>query len=295
MQASSLNRVAGGVVAAILSAGGLAAQQPVTVQWTPRLGAVVRTVTSSRGTMVFREVNEAGQAIGDSVAGEMTSLSGITHRIVDQRAGEVVVEVRYDSLRTRVHLMGQEWKDELVSGTGETAQRVAMDLRLRPSQGVDGGLAADPVSDGGIASWHGVELPDHPVVPGETWTVTTVYRLPAQLSGLLEIAIKDSIIAAATVRLDSVASRPADSLMFFTVQETLPPMTLPVVDAGDSGTVELAGAQAASLVWSTGWQAFVSGASQARVVGQLRSGKAGAAPRLARINWAISTRLQVRL
>jgi hypothetical protein len=295
MQASSLNRVAGGVVAAILSAGGLAAQQPVTVQWTPRLGAVVRTVTSSRGTMVFREVNEAGQAIGDSVAGEMTSLSGITHRIVDQRAGEVVVEVRYDSLRTRVHLMGQEWKDELVSGTGETAQRVAMDLRLRPSQGVDGGLAADPVSDGGIASWHGVELPDHPVVPGETWTVTTVYRLPAQLSGLLEIVIKDSIIAAATVRLDSVASRPADSLMFFTVQETLPPMTLPVVDAGDSGTVELAGAQAASLVWSTGWQAFVSGASQARVVGQLRSGKAGAAPRLARINWAISTRLQVRL
>jgi hypothetical protein len=295
MRASSLYRVACGVVAAILSAGGLAAQQPVTIQWAPRLGAVVRTVTSSRGTMVFHELNEAGQTIGDSVAGEMTSISGITHRIVDQRPGDVVVEVRYDSLRTRAHLLGQEWKDDLLSGTGETAQRVAMDPRLRPLQGVDGGLTADPVSDGGIASWHGVELPDHPVVPGETWTVTTVYRLPSQLSGLLDIVIRDSMIATATVRLDSVAVRPADSLMYLTVQQTLPSVTLPVVDAGDSGTVELVGAQAASLVWSTGWQAFVSAASQARVVGQLRSGKPDAAPRLARINWAISTRLQVRL
>jgi hypothetical protein len=295
MRASSQYRVACGVVAAILSASGLAAQQPVTILWTPRLGAVVRTVTSSRGTMVFHELNEAGQTIGDSVAGEMTSISGITQRILDQRPGDVVIEVRYDSLRTRAHLLGQEWKDDLLSGTGETAQRVAMDSRLRPSQGVDGGLTADPVSAGGIASWHGVELPDHPVAPGETWSVTTVYRLPSQLSALLDIVVKDSIIGTATVRFDSVAVRPADSLMYFTVQQTLPSVTLPVVDAGDAGTVELAGAQAASLVWSTGWQAFVSGASQVRVVGQLRSGKPDAAPRLARINWAISTRLQVRL
>jgi len=245
--------------------------------------------------MVFHELNEAGQVIGDSVMGEMSSLAGITHRIVSQQEGNVVVEVRYDSLRTRAHLMGQDWKDDLLSGTGESAVRVAMDGKLRPLQGADGGLVADPVSDGGIASWHGVELPDHPVVPGETWTVTTVYRLPSQLSGLLDIAVRDSIIATATVRLDSVAARPTDSLMYFNVQETLPAVTLPVVDAGDSGTVELKGAQAASLVWSTGWQAFVSGASQVRVVGQLRSGKAGAAPRLAQINWAISTRLQVRL
>jgi hypothetical protein len=295
MQASSLYRVVCGAVAATLSAGGLAAQQPVAIHWTPSLGGVVRTVTSSRGTMVFHELNEAGQAIGDSVAGEMTSLAAITHRIVDLRAGDVVVEVRYDSLRTRAHLLGQEWKDDLISGTGETAQRVAMNPRLRPSQGIDGGLTADPVSGGGIASWHGVELPDHPVVPGETWTVATTYRLPGQLSGLLDIVVRDSMLATTTVRFDSATARPADSLMYFTVQQTLPAMTLPVVDAGDSGTVELAGAQAASLVWSTGWQAFVSGASQARVVGQLRSGKPGAAPRLARINWAISTRLQVRL
>lgn len=295
MRASRLSGAVCGVVAAILSVGVLAAQQPVAVQWIPRAGAVVRTVTSSRGTMVFRELNEAGQAIGDSVMGEMTSLSGVTHRILSLQGGNVQVEVRYDSLRTRAHLMGQDWKDDLLSGTGETAQRVLMDGKLRPVEGGDGGLVVDPVSDGGIASWHGVELPDHPVVPGETWTVTTVFRLPGQLSGLLDIAIKDSIIATATVRLDSVAARPTDSLMYFNVQETLPAMTLPVVDAGDSGTVELVGAQAASLVWSTGWQAFVSGASQVRVVGQLRSGKAGAAPRLARINWAISTRLQVRL
>lgn len=295
MQASSLSRVVCGVVAAFLSAGGLAAQQPVTIQWAPRAGTVVRTITSSRGTMVFREINEAGQPIGDSVMGEMTSLSGVTHRVVDQQGGNHVVEVQYDSLKTRARLAGQNWKEDLLSGAGQAALRVTLDGKLRPVEGAAGGLEADPVTDGGIASWRGVELPDRPVAPGATWTVTTVYRLPGQLGQLLDIAIKDSIIATATVKLDSVAVRPADTLMYLTVQQNLGPVTLPVVDAGDSGTVELVGAQAASLVWSTGWEAYVSGASQARMVGRLRSGGAAGAPRLAQMNWAISTRLQVRL
>ncbi len=294
MQASRLGRVLCGVVVAFTCVGHLAAQQPVTIQWAPRPGSVVRTITSSRGSMVFREINEAGQGIGDSVMGEMTSLSGVTHRVIEAQGGAYVVGVQYDSLKTRARLVGQNWKDDLLSGAGQAALRMTLDGRLRPVEGTGGELLADPVTDGGIASWRGVDLPDRPVSPGETWTITTVYRIPSQLGQLLDISIKDSVIATATVKLDSVAVPAGDTLMYLSVQEALGPVTLPLVDAGDSGVVELVGAQAASLVWSTGWQSYVSGASQARLVGRLRSGGATGAPRLAQMNWSISTRLQVR-
>ncbi|HLB37860.1 MAG TPA: hypothetical protein VJL31_14905 [Gemmatimonadales bacterium] len=296
MQASSVSGAVSGVVAVAVCAATLVAQQPVSIQFGPGVGSAVRTITSSRGTMVFHEINEAAQRIGDSVMGEMTSQAGITHRILERQPGGFVVEVRYDSLKTRARLLGQPtWKEDVLLGTGEDAVRVPMDVRLRPAEGTGGGLPADPVANGGIASWRGVELPDRPVSPGDTWTVTTVYRLPAQLGQLLDIVIRDSLIAAATVRLDSVTVRPADSLMYLTVQQTLPAVTFPAVDAGDDATVELVGSQAASLVWSTGWNAFVSGASQARLVGRLQSRNASGTPRLAEIHWTLATRLQVRL
>lgn len=295
MQASSVSRVLFGLVVALAGAGALAGQQPVSVEFRARPGAAVRTITSARGTMVFHEINEAGQRIGDSVTGEMTALAGVTHRVLEERMGSRVVEVRYDSLKTRARILGQAWKEDvLTGGAAEDAARVTVDARLRPVEET-GRLPADPVANGGIASWRGVELPDGPVSPGDTWTVTTVYRLPAQLGQLLDITIRDSLIAIATVRLDSVVGRPADSLVYFTVQQTLPSVTLPAVDAGDSATVELVGSQAASLVWSTGWNAYVSGASQARLIGRLRSVNAAGTPRMAEINWSLSTRLQVRL
>ncbi|MBI2404163.1 MAG: hypothetical protein HYV20_15790 [Gemmatimonadetes bacterium] len=295
MRASSVSRALYGVVGAVVSAGSLAGQQPVSIQFGASPGAAVRTITSARGTMVFHEINEAGQRIGDSVMGEMTALAGVTHRILEAQAGGYVVEVRYDSLKTRARLVGQNWKEDVWFGAAQDATRVTVDARLRPAGGTGGGLPADPVANGGIASWRGVELPDRPVSPGDTWTVTTVYRLPAQLGQLLDIAIRDSLIAPATVRLDSVTVRPADSLMYFTVLQTLPSATLPAVDAGDSATVELVGSQAASLVWSTGWNGYVSGASQARLVGRLQSRTAAGTPRMAEIHWTLSSRLQVRL
>ena len=296
MQASSVSRVLCGAMAVTLSAARLVAQQPVAIQYGAQPGTAVRTILSSRGNMVFHEINEAGQRIGDSVVAEMTSVAGVTHRLLGTEGGGYAVEVRYDSLKTRAHLLGQQWKEDVWLGLGQEPARVTVDSHLRPAEGLSGGtLPADPVANGGIASWRGVELPDRPVSPGDTWTVTTVYRLPAQLGQLLDIAIRDSLIALATVRLDSVAVRPADSLIYFTVQQTLPSATLPAVDAGDTATVELVGSQAASLVWSTGWHAYVSGASQARLVGRLQSRSAAGTPRMAEITWSLSTRLLVRL
>ena len=272
----------------------LQAQEPVTLRYTPRVGALVRTITRSNGTITLRALDAAAQPVGDSVMGEMRSWAGITRRILEGTDTSRVVEVSYDSLKTQTRLSGQQWKETALGEADKVALNVTLNDQLHPISG-NGGLAADPVANGGVASWRGVGLPGHPVSPGAMWVVQTGYHLPTQLGDLLDVSVRDSILANATVRLDSVVPQTRDTLMYLTVRETLGPITLPGTDAGAAATVEVAGSQAATLVWSTAWNAFVSGASQARVIGRLRSVSADGTPRASRITWNVSTTLQVRL
>ena len=295
MRAREVSRLL--IVAAFL-APVLRAQEPVTLRYAPRVGALVRTITRSNGTITLRALDAAAQPVGDSVMGEMRSWAGITRRVLEGTDSTRSVEVSYDSLKTRARLAGQEWKETALSDAEKVALSVTLDDQLRPLAGggrSGGGLAADPVANGGIASWRGVPLPGHPVSPGAMWVVQTGYHLPTQLGDLLDVSVHDSIIANATVQLDSVVPQVRDTLMYLTVRETLGPINLPATDAGSAATVELAGSQAASLVWSTAWNAFVSGAGQARVIGRLRSVAADGTARASQITWAVHTTLQVRL
>ena len=266
-----------------------------TLAYAPRVGALVRTITRSNGTIALRALDAAVQPVGDSVTGEMRSWAGITRRILEGTDTTRVVEVSYDSLKTQSRLAGQQWKESALAAADQAALSLTLDDQLHSLAGGSGGLAADPVAGGGIASWRGVALPGHPVSPGAMWVVQTGYHLPTQLGDLLDVSVHDSIIANATVQLDSVVPQVRDTLMYLTVRETLGPINLPATDAGTAATVELAGSQAATLVWSTGWNAFGSGASQARVVGRLRSVAADGTARASQITWNISTTLQVRL
>jgi hypothetical protein len=274
--------------------GSAARAQAVHLGLAGRAGPPVRAIAALRGTMVFREINEAGQAIGDSVVAEMIASAGIAYRVLEAQAGERLLEVRYDSLKSRARVVGQAWKEAAVSGTGR-AVRIPTDERFVLRAGGAAELPPDPIAAGGIVSWHGVVLPARDVGAGETWEVGLTYRLPADLPRLLEIGLPDSLAVTATVTVDSVAARAADTLVYLTVKHPIGPAILPASDAGDSATIELAGSQAASLVWSTGWNAFVSGAGQARVVGRLRSVNAAGTPRMAELRFSVSTRLQVRL
>lgn len=292
MRAREVSRA---LLAASLVTLPLRAQEPVTLRYAPRIGAMVRTITRSSGTIALRALDAAAEPVGDSVMGEMRSWGGITRRVLTGTDTTRMLEVSYDSLKTQARLAGQQWKETALSEADKVALSVTLDDQLRPIAGSGGGLAADPVANGGIASWRGVPLPGHPVSPGAMWVVQTGYHLPTQLGDLLDVSVRDSIVANATVRLDSVVPQAEDTLMYLTVRETLGPITLPATDAGTPATIELAGSQAATLVWSTVWNAFVSGASQARVVGRLRSVSAGGTPRASAITWNVSTQLQVRL
>lgn len=262
------------------------AQAPVLLRYQPSQGTSVRTVLGARGTIVFREIT-GGVPTTDSVVGEMTRLAGVTKRVLQVQDRDRMLEVTYDSLRIRARLLGQSWKESALPAAERGPFTVQMDDRARWS-----GTTAPSLET--LKEWQGVEFPEEPITPGGTWSYPAAYRLPTELGALLEITVADSLEGTTSITLDSVVVRaPNDSLMYLRVDKTLGPITLPAIDAGDSAVIDLAGTQAGTLIWSTAWQSFASGATQTRINGKLRGVGAGSA-RQADVTWLISTRVQVR-
>ncbi|MBI3983290.1 MAG: hypothetical protein HY337_10270 [Gemmatimonadetes bacterium] len=266
-------------------------QEARALRYTPREGTVVHTVFSARASLVYRDYT-GGVAAPDSVVGEYTALGAVGQRVQQVSGSTRLLDVRLDSLRTRARLSGQAWKETMLPDSLRPTMPVTVDERLRLGRLPEAGAAQ--VGLVRSLGWMGVEFPEEPVGPAGRWTGATVVRLPRELAVLHEVVMPDSLDAVASVVLDSVSVRPADTLLFLSFQGTLGPVTEPGLDAGDSASVSLAGAQAGTLIWSTAWQTFVAGASQTRVRARLRvrSARGG---REAELLWTVTTRLQVRI
>lgn len=274
------------VLVCLVHASALGSQQGGTLRYLPRPGTMTRTVLSAQGTVVFRE-KTGGVVSPDSIVGEMYRLAGVTRRVISVGGGGSVVEVRVDSLRTRARLLGQSLSESALADSMRVPFRVEVDSRYR-------WLAGPPwEAIFSLPEWLGVELPEEPVARGGSWSYRTSYRVPAALNALFELSIGGAVEGSVNVTLDSAVARLGDTLIYFTLQRHLGPMTLPAVDAGDSAEIVVAGASAGILVWSTGWQAFVSGSEQLRLRGNLRGmGREGL--REAELTWTVSRRLQLR-
>ncbi len=265
---------------------GLEGQQGRLLRYSPREGSMTRTVLSAQGTVVLEE-KTGGVLSADSLVGEMYRLAGVTRRVLSAGRERSVVEVTVDSLRTRARLLGQAWTESAVAGDQRMPFRVELDGRNRWI-----GLPPGEVLSA-LPEWLGVEFAEEAVLPGGSWTYRTSYVIPAALNGLFELSLDGAVEGNVTVVLDSAVARLTDTLIYFTVQRHLGPATLPAVDAGDSAEISVAGASSGILIWSTGWQAFVSGSEQLRLRGHLRGmGRQGF--REAELTWTVTRRLQLR-
>ncbi|GIW51770.1 MAG: hypothetical protein KatS3mg081_1125 [Gemmatimonadales bacterium] len=264
----------------------LESQQGWLLRYTPRPGGMTRTVLQAEGTVVLRD-KTGGVLAPDSIVGQMYRLAGVTRRVVSANAERSVVEVTVDSLRTRARLLGQSWSESAIADSMRLPFRVELDDRYR-------WMSAPPWEAlSAVPEWLGVEFPAEPVARGGSWNYRTSYRVPAALNALFELTINGPVEGSVNVVLDSAVARLTDTLLYFTVQRHLGPVTLPAVDAGDSAEIAVAGASSGILVWSTGWQAFVSGSEQIRLRGNLRGmGREGL--REAELTWTVFRRLQLR-
>jgi hypothetical protein len=251
---------------ALATPGVLPAQDSLFLRYRPRPGAVVHTVSWTAMTVTIGQRRADGFG-AESLTVEVVELESLTETPRGaSAAGDHVVEATYDSLRARMRPAGGAW--HTVSDTTARSvdgvllvddfRRVArLELRDRSAAGQPYGRRFRS-----LAQRITLSLPEEPVAPGSQWTADLLYPFvpPAPLAEAIPTAL--DLRGFAAVGLDSVVVVPGDTLAFLRFDGVL---ARP--EPGDGvGTAlrvtQLDASLAGSLVWSTGWSAYVSGATR---------------------------------
>lgn len=233
------------VMTALLLPATLQAQS-VLLRFDPPDGAVLH-----RLFQIHTRVLRAG---GDSR--ESAELGGVREVTLRGRADTPMLHLAYDSLRTRLREGTGPWR-EIAESNDSAWVQVRFDEQLEPTVVASGGpgpAAARLVAL--VTGLPGLGLPRRPVRAGDRWTSRLEIPVPAMRPGAM-IGQERLLVSEAVVSVDSVVARALDTLAYVSLRGTLGPAA-----TGDRGYV---GAVRGALVWSTGWQAFVSGATRTRI------------------------------
>lgn len=274
------------------------AQQSILLRYHPHPRAQMQTLVWSDLTST---ISEEGSA--DSIAIEAGGLQSITQRLLEVRGAFYLIEVTIDSTRARMRPLGGAWSD-LDHPAQQVAARFLVDDRFRISDveavGEDTALLAEIQTMGGLAPGFEFVLPEEPIAVGESWTADVVFPLSTS-SGLEgEEGVAESlpqeaeIIARSTFTLDSLVLRPTDTLAYVRMQGNFLPTT--VTEAGEEagGALDITGAFGGSMIWSTGWDAFVSGAVRTRATMRFQLGTPEGGGVTMMLSLDASSRFQVR-
>ncbi len=290
------------VFAACLAPGAGLAQDSLLLRYRPLPGAVVHLLASTDVTMAIRDVSGAATEAGvpDSITLETTMRQSLTERVRQAAEGRYLLERTLDSTRLRLRAMAGAWSERPMDAARGRTARVVMNSRLQMGdfQLVDGDGAPAVATNALRAGATGYELgfPDEPVAAGQSWTAEVIYPFanPIELEGAARALVANAeLIARATVILDSLVARPSDTLAYLRMSGTFLPLTIPASPESGRGATDVTGALAGRLIWSTGWNAFVSGASRAVIVVQSSTGDSTGQP-ATRLRFDATSRFRVR-
>ena len=145
----------------------------------------------------------------------------------------------------------------------------------------------------GLTGGFQMELPERAVAVGESWATELRYPLITLASLGREAGAPGGgeVVAAVTVTLDSVVERSTDALSYLTLRGRFAPTTV----GGTEGTAQanLGGSLVASLVWSSGWYAYVAGATHVVLTMIVRE-EPGDVTSAQNVQFDVSTQFQVR-
>jgi hypothetical protein len=236
-------------------------------------------------------------SLPDSTTIESTWRTVATQRVGEIRGADRVVSETFDSSRARARVGTGPRADVPVAGVEGLSGRWLLSDRLEvvaltAGQGGDSAyLDALTATQGGLA----ITLPENPVGVGQEWTTRFRFPLGAHLGATGKVAAYGSMVGRATISVDSLVARGTDSLVYLTARAVADPSSLPLVAEGGTGTGTFSGGFAAALVWSTGWNAVVSAATNGRITGTVKVERGDAPPVNGALSITISGRHQVRL
>lgn len=298
-----------GLSALVLSpgvAGSLHAQDAVLLRYQPRRGAVVRSVSSTDmsvkmalgglmdilATMVDSmgaARGAQGRAAGDSVRAalqqqafdsievQLSLRQYLTEQVTDVQPGRFSVWRTVDSTRVRVRAQGEDWQEAPGSRVPRTSARVMLNDRYQIS---DFQLERRDTLTGLVRDFlrtpQGMELalPENPVAAGASWSTDIVF--PFSYSEALsgegdELPVQDAeLVTRATITVDSIVVRAPDTLAYMRVSGNFLPVTITEAAETADAVTTLTGGMAGTLIWSTGWSAFVAGSTRSVLTAEVR-------------------------
>jgi len=237
---------------AIAVPGAASAQESLPLRYVPVLDLEVRRD--------FQTVTRVDADDGRSY--ERADL-GVMRSIALERADRSrVVHMTYDSARVRARGQSGRWVEFAVPQADSAWLQVEFDSRLQV-RNRRGRPAPVAVTDF-LAIFTGLPnlvLPERALRVGEGWSIVT--DVPA--SALVEPTTDPTeriptVRADAEIVLDSIVARARDTLGFFSVSGRL----RRAVSVSEGVRLEVTGDLAGRLVWSTGWNGFVSAVNRVR-------------------------------
>ncbi len=239
----------------------------ILMRYAPGIGSTYRMhVWTEATTTVTRGVEET-----KAVVLELDALESLTRRVASVTNGIFHVEVMRDSTTARIRRDGGEWETVDPMAGGRSRATVSVDDRIR--------IRSAPPEVGqlfrGLAGGVEAPLPESPVDRLGTWTTELGVRLvgaaiPADEIDVREARLSERLRVNATFVLDSVLSRGGETLAFMTYHGVIAPVTRTVPSDVASSSVTIGGTSDGVLIWSTLWDAYVSGLSHTQVAMRVR-------------------------
>lgn len=258
----------------LLAARPVLAQQHAVLRFQPELGRMARTLTEIRTATTLVGFPAAPDG---AVFTEETWISA-TQRVMTISKEGALVEVVVDSIRGRVRLAADPWRDAADTAViGRPAQAVLSPrfhiVGIRSSGETDGEVLQ---TLGAYATGLNFAFPEAPVIAGETFATGDRLRVRVRTADATGLVIDEVVFGDLALTLDSVVGAGSAQLGYLHFQGPLTPRTGAAASEGGDVVTELSGAFAGRLVWSAQWGAFVSGALRVRVTGRVRvQGPAG--------------------
>lgn len=278
----------GVVVAAALFAAvpGAVAAQGVTLRFAPAMGSKLTRVFQTHTRLTIQAPAAGAGAVLET--SEVADLGGTTEVALPGPDGQPVLHMTVDSLRERVRQADGAWQESEATLDSVWFQ-LEFDERLRQRRAD----RADRVPEAEslvylVTGVPGLILPPRPVRAGDGWEVDMAVPLAAWVMRPWGSDANRPVIARASVQVDSLVARGRDTLVYLNVRGTIGP------DAPDPATATVyGGGVTGTLVWSTGWSAFVAAATRVRVHVAGRAADTVGGPR-PRITIETTVRQQVR-
>lgn len=277
------------VVLVSVRAAPLSAQAAFNWRFAPEVGTFIRWSFNTEGEYTFGGF----PLIIDSTKATVSSRTGLTRRIMERMDGVYTGLVTVDSVLARYRVEGRDWKP-LVTERGPIGPAAFLIDKNAIYSQVAGTEDPELQEFLGVSGAMQVSLPPEPIRPGDRWEAQVAYPYTTEIPADSSLIVTLTLVGDAAAIVDSLAIRGADTLVHVSVSGAFQPMFVEGVHPADNAStqVEFWGSHASSLIWSTGWNTWVTGSTRVRIHSRIEA-PAGSEAQDARVRADLSTRFRV--